>query len=79
MTIYSKRDDSLVLWKPLNKIYGSQNKEGIYPLGICMVFIPNIFDTRFPSTSKYDARYYKSATKQKKFLENTSWEYINGI
>ena len=65
----------------LNLLYGSQNTSG-YPLGRKMVFVPNIFDRRFPSTQTATMKLRNAIFLQKTFLHRlqvTEYEGVVGL
>ena len=64
--------------KAMNHIYGSNNKWG-YPLGKKMVFVPHMFDKRFPITKAASIRYKKAVAQQKAFMETVEIESFQGI
>jgi hypothetical protein len=60
------------------KIYGGGNTTG-YPLGRKAIFVPTIFDQRFPVTSNHRINYHKAADKQKEFVLKLKTYEFEGV
>lgn len=62
----------------LNSLYGSKNQSG-YPQGRKMVFVPNIFDKRFPSTARATMKFKNAVFLQKNYLDKVKVTYFDGV